>query len=306
MADLSKNPVPPLPRLRAMTVNPENTANMAAARAFLRAHARIIEIRLAEFALDGTAEAAGAAIAGLEAYRNADGGFGHGLESDALAPSSQPLAVDSAFDLLADIAESTEDPTLRERAAASARATLDYLDSVADSDGGLSVVLPSVAEFPRAEHWGDGVFPAGLNPTGKLLGNARALGLEHPWMERATRFCRSAIDRLDPGTDAHTALCAVRFLETELDRDASAKVYEDLLGRIDELALFKPMPGPGYGLTPLDFAPSPDSSRRRFFGTEAIQAHLDALASAQLDDGGWSAGPRPVRARSWPGVVSSR
>jgi hypothetical protein len=283
------------------------TVNTTAARTFLRTHARIVEIRLAEFTLDGVTEAASAAIAGIEAYRNPDGGFGNGLEADALAPASQPLAVDAAFGILTDIAESTEDRAIRKHAAETARATLDYLHSVADSDGGLPIVFPSVAEFPRAGHWGDGVFPAGLNPTAKLVSSARALGLDHPWMNRATQFCRSAIDRLEPGTDAHTALCVVPFLETELDREASRKAYEELLAQADQLALFKPMPGPGYGLTPLDFAPSPSSPRRKFFPTEAIEAHLDDLVSAQQDDGGWPIswtppGPRSVLA--WRGAVT--
>lgn len=283
------------------------TVNVNGARTFLRTHARIIEIRLAEFALDGTADAARGAIAGIEAYRNADGGFGNGLEPDALAPSSQPLAVDSAFDILSDIAESTTEPAIRDRAAATASATMDYLETVSGPDGGLPIVLPSVAEFPRAEHWGDGDFPPALNPTAKILGAARILGLDHPWMERATGFCRSAISGLPAGTDAHTALSAVRFLETEIDREQSRKQYQDLLRRSEQLALFKPLPGPGYGLTPLDFAPNPTDRRREFFATEAIDAHLDELASAQLEDGGWPlawAPPGPGPTLAWRGVVT--
>jgi hypothetical protein len=283
------------------------TVNLAAARTFLRTHARIIEIRLAQFALDGITDAAHAAIAGIEAYRNPDGGFGNGLEADALAPDSQPLAADAAFGILTDIAESTVDPAIRAHAAQCARATLDYLNSAADSAGGLSIVFPSVAKFPRADHWGDGVFPAGLNPTAKLVAGARVLGLDHPWINRAAGFCRSAIDRLEPGTDAHAALCVAPLLETELDRESSRKAYEELFAHADQMALFKPMPGPGYGLTPLDFAPSPSSPRRRFFAVEAIEAHLDDLASGQQEDGGWPiswAPPGPESVLAWRGVVT--
>src|SRR6185503_18686335 len=80
--------------------------NEAAARTFLLTHARIIERRLAEIYLDGAADV-GAVVHALEAYRNADGGFGHGLEGDALAPESQPLAVDTAFALVDDLAAHT-------------------------------------------------------------------------------------------------------------------------------------------------------------------------------------------------------
>ena len=39
--------------------------------------------------------------------------------------------------------------------------------------------------------------------------------------------------------------------------------------------------------SPLDFAPLPDSIARRLFDEATIEAHLDHLAGAQRDDGGW-------------------
>lgn len=80
--------------------------DVKAARTFLLTHARIIERRLAEIYLDGATDVE-PVLHALEAYRNADGGFGHGLEGDALAPESQPLAVDTAFGLLDDLADHT-------------------------------------------------------------------------------------------------------------------------------------------------------------------------------------------------------
>jgi hypothetical protein len=40
--------------------------------------------------------------------------------------------------------------------------------------------------------------------------------------------------------------------------------------------------------TPLDFAPLPDSVARPLFDDAVIEAHLDHLAAAQRDDGGWT------------------
>ncbi|MGH8792331.1 MAG: hypothetical protein ACRDXX_06775 [Stackebrandtia sp.] len=283
------------------------TVNTQAARTFIRTQARIVEKRLAEFHLDGVEDAATAAIAGLEAYRNADSGFGHGFEPDALAPDSQPLAVDSAFDILDDVASRTPLSSTRERAADAARAAMPYLDSVSAADGGLSIVLPSVAEHPRADHWGDGVFPPGLNPTAKIVGAARALGIDHPWVDRAARFCRTAVEAPDSVIDAHTALCVLRFLESEADEKWAVEAYRDIRDRIDDLAMFKPTPGPGYGLTPLDFAPSPESPRREFFADKAIEAHLDELVSAQEADGGWSVPwtpPGQAALLAWRGVAT--
>jgi hypothetical protein len=44
---------------------------------------------------------------------------------------------------------------------------------------------------------------------------------------------------------------------------------------------------PGEVHTPLDFAPTPQSPARALFSDEVIEAHLDALVSAQGEDGGW-------------------
>jgi hypothetical protein len=47
---------------------------------------------------------------------------------------------------------------------------------------------------------------------------------------------------------------------------------------------------PGEVHTPLDFAPLPDSIGRPLFDEAVISAHLDHLAAAQRDDGGWTFG----------------
>ena len=43
-----------------------------------------------------------------------------------------------------------------------------------------------------------------------------------------------------------------------------------------------------YGLTPLHFAPKPDSMCRKIFTQSQIDDHLDDLIGKQLPDGGWS------------------
>ena len=49
---------------------------------------------------------------------------------------------------------------------------------------------------------------------------------------------------------------------------------------------------------PLDFAPLPDSIARSLFDDATIAAHLDHLAAAQRDDGGWMF--------NWPVLVARR
>lgn len=282
---------------------PITVSVMTDVRTFLRQHARVLEVRLAEFHFDGDQAAGLAAIGALEAYRNADGGFGHGLEADVLAPQSQALGADFAFGVLDEVAAAGS-PEVRARAAESVERTLPFLAGVADASGGVPIVGPSILEHPRADHWNDRPYQPELNPTARLVGVARALGVEHPWLDQAAAFCRQAVDdgKVD---DAHTARCVARFLETEPDRAWAEPAYEALGQQLPKLPWFQPMPGEGYGLTPLHFAPAPDSPARVFFEKEQVEAHLDAIESQRLEDGGWPVTwepPGPASVLAWRGV----
>jgi hypothetical protein len=62
---------------------------------------------------------------------------------------------------------------------------------------------------------------------------------------------------------------------------------------------------PAYGLTPLHFAPAPDSPWRPIFDDVVIAAHLDRLERDQRDDGGWAITwepPSPAAVLEYRGV----
>src|ERR671921_371461 len=68
-----------------------NPGMLESARAFLAAHARVLDRRRFERLFEGgPADPVRAAVA---AYANADGGFGHALEPDGRGPGSQPAAL---------------------------------------------------------------------------------------------------------------------------------------------------------------------------------------------------------------------
>jgi hypothetical protein len=73
--------------------------DLAAAGRFMAKHARILDRRRFEL-LTGKTDAS-AVLAALSAYRNTDGGYGHGLEPDLRAPESQPSAALHAFEVFA-------------------------------------------------------------------------------------------------------------------------------------------------------------------------------------------------------------
>lgn len=64
-------------------------------------HARLLDRRRFELLFDGGNTEP--ALAALRAYRNRDGGYGHGLEPDLRAPESQPASALHAFEVFAEV-----------------------------------------------------------------------------------------------------------------------------------------------------------------------------------------------------------
>jgi hypothetical protein len=88
------------------------------------------------------------------------------------------------------------------------------------------------------------------------------------------------------------------------DRDRAETALERLAPLVLEAVELDPeAAGEVHG--PLDFAPRPQSLARRLFDEATIEAHLDHLAGAQLEDGGWTfnwLAWSPVAAVEWRGV----
>ena len=280
-----------------------------AGRDFLEREGRLIERRLAAALFDG-ADPAGAVHA-VRGYRNADGGFGHGLEPDKRCPDSLPIDVERAFDVLLTAAES---PRYVESCgelldSELVRAACDWLGSVAQPDGALPLAFPVVADFPHADHWADWAYVPGLNPTAGLAGRLHSMGVAHPWLTSATEWTWV---RLEAGfdEDAHTLVEVLEFLAHAPDRARARSVGARVGDWLPGLRWFRADPAdPAYGVTPLHFAPSPDSPWVGLFDDAIIQRHLDRLARDQQDDGGWPITWTPPGTASileWRGIETLR
>jgi hypothetical protein len=243
---------------------------------FIWRHARLLERAL--FACrfrDGPADAVRAAV---RAYRNADGGFGHALEPDVRAPDSMPLHCELALAALE--AAGIRHPEL-------AGGICAFLDGVAEPSGRVPVVLPAVLDYPRADHWNQPVFTGdSINPTGALVGLLTAQGVTHAWLERATAWCWERVEQ--PIEEAHDLLSALTFLRHAPDRERAAPLASRTAAQAEKTSWFLADPAATrYGLTPLTLCPTPDALGREAFADGLIEAHLDALAARQQDDGGW-------------------
>jgi hypothetical protein len=274
-----------------------NAPDFDAAAAFIAANARVLDQRRFERLFQGgDATPVRDAVA---AYRNDDGGFGHALEPDLRDPASQPAATEMALRMM-DETGSWDDELVR--------GACDWLESVAPAEGGAAAVNPSVTGWPRAPWWvPENGHPASLIQTGMIAGTLHARGVSHPWLDRATETMWTRLAGVtSPG--AYDMFGVLRFLQHVPDRSRARQVF----GRIGPLILDRGLvaldpEAPGEVHSPLDFAPEPDSLARELFDEATIKAHLDHLAQAQRDDGGWTfnwPAWSPAAEREWRGFLT--
>jgi hypothetical protein len=269
---------------------------MHAAARFIAANARVLERRRFERLVHGAEP--GALRDAVAAYRNPDGGFGHALEPDARCPGSQPLAIDFALHLLYDLGAWDDGLAL---------AACDWLAAHAPDGGGAVFADPSIEGWPHAPWLEPGDRSPSVITTGLLAGTLHAGGVTHPWLDAATGLLWSMIGSLaKPGPYDVRAL--LWFLEHVPDRERAGQALARIGPMIFDLDLVALDPQTqGEAHFPLDYAPLPTSPARRFFSQSVIDAHLDHLAAAQRDDGGWTfnwLAWSPAAEREWRGVMT--
>lgn len=258
-------------------MNTRKTSDFEAAANFVMARARVLDRRVFQRLFQGGSP--GPVRDAIAAYRNDDGGFGHALEPDLRTAASQPAAVEMALRLM-DLAGAWDTGL--------ASAACDWLVTVAPGEGGAAAVLPSVSDGAHAPWWvlQEG-YPASVIQTGQIAGVLYARGFRHPWLERATEVMWDRIGELtEPG--GYEMFGVLAFLQHVPDRARAREAFGHVGPLILERGLVALDPeASGEVHTPLDFAPLPDSIARPLFDEAVITAHLDHLAGAQRDDGGW-------------------
>ena len=254
----------------------KKTPDFDAAAEFMAARARVLDRRVFQRLFQGGApEPVRDAVA---AYRNDDGGFGHALEPDLRAAASQPAAVEMALRIM-DAADAWDEHLVRD--------AIDWLTSIAPSEGGATFVLPTLSQGPHAPWW----VPAEGNPvsliqTGQIAGVLYARGFNHPWRDGATEVMWRGIDQLTE-PNAYEMFGVLAFLQHVPDRSRAENALQRI-GRLLRALVTVDPNAEGETHSPLDFAPLPDSIARSLFDEATIDAHLDHLAGAQREDGGWT------------------
>jgi len=284
--------------------------DLCAASAFMTTHARLLDrqrfrLLLGESGPDGV-------LAALEAYRNADGGYGWGLEPDLRAAESQPGGALHAFEAFAEVA-----PATSPRAAE----LCDWLAAASLADGGLPFALPVADGAGCAPFWAEAdATVSSLHITSAVVAMAHRVAAHdpavarHPWLADATRYCLGEIARLDEPRSALELLYVLGFLDVLA---GSGGGEPDAAAHLERMAAAIPASGelPVEGgaadekVRPLDVAPRPDRPVRRHLRPEAVAADLDRLATGQADHGGWKvdyAAWSPAAALEWNGYATVR
>jgi hypothetical protein len=267
------------------------TVDLNAARTFLYDNARVLERRRFAHLFDGGPKEP--VLDALRAHRNDDGGFGHAIEPDMRAPTSQPVGVHTVAEILHELGV-RDDPMVG--------AAADWLQTVTREDGGIPFVLEDAMAYPHAPWW-QASDASSVTQTAANAAALHNLGVSHPWLETADEFLFARIAQIDTsrlGEDVglgYDLLFSVHFLDAHPD-DARATAALDALGRV-------PTAEPGSERpSALDLSPLPGTRSRRLFD---VQSDLDALERAQQDDGGWRvAWPdwNAAAAVEWRGVAT--
>jgi hypothetical protein len=272
-----------------------STSDLRRARDFVYSNARLLERARFEIAFDGAP--ADRLVAALAAYRNDDGGFGHALEPDLRTPASQPLHTEFALHALMAAGARRRDI---------ADDCCRFVAGAAATDLALPAFVAGALEYPAAAHWRAGF---GGTPTlDRTLGTVALLawhGARNAWLDRAIDRCTHYIEAAEID-EAHHLRYAFMFASIVLSGAARVRSLARLRAMLDGADFYVPeTPIERYGVTPLQFVPTPDDPARAVFDDALLERHLDDLAASQRDDGGWPIHFQPPSegaAIEWRGV----
>ena len=258
--------------------------NFGKARDFILTNARMIERRLFDYHFrNGSREGVYHAV---YAYRNSDGGFGHGMEPDTASPESQPLFSIMALETLDEIGYLTKEIILND--------FMPYFESVTTERGGIPWMLKPTSEYPCSDHFKTVKEWAALSTTAPLLAILEKHDIDIPWMNTAEQFVWDEIERIKE-KHVFCYLCVPRqlqFLEYTKHRDKADIALSNLKNWIlADGNLCKDKTDEGWGLYgkphSLNYAPSPESVLYPIFSHKTINTDLDELINRQKTDGRW-------------------
>lgn len=259
-------------------------ADYLKARDFILTNARMIERRLFQFHFEN--DSAEGVFHAVYAYRNSDGGFGHGMEPDTASPESQPLFSIMALEALDEVGYLTKEIILND--------FMPYFESVTTEKGGIPWMLRPKTNYPCEEHFKTVKEWAALSTTAPLLGILEKYKIEILWKKKAENFVWSEFERIKE-KHAFCYLCVPRwitFLKHTSNQGESQKVIKNLKNWIlNNGIICEDSSDEGWGLYgkphSLNYATSSESILYSIFTKETIESDIKELINKQKEDGRW-------------------
>jgi hypothetical protein len=284
----------------------------AAARTFLLTQARPLEQALYRWEFENGSE--DEVYMALNAYANADGGFGRALEPDLRSPDSSILATSTALQTLRRI----DAPAGHELVQGAVR----YLRDTFDVDNiRWPLISPTANNAPHAPWWTVGPEHPGLFREYAVNPRAELLGVLYHYRDLADEGILTAVERallfhyrsLSQALDMNEVLCTIRLIETEeTPDDVRAAAREAVVRSLPETMARETEAWESYSLQPLAVADSPDAALAADVA-DLIPANLDFRIDEQEADGSWAPSwswgdlyPEtwPEARRNWQGVLT--
>jgi hypothetical protein len=210
----------------------------------------------------------------LLAYKNPDGGFGHGLEHDLKCPDSNPLGLEFLLSVNRDtgvpvtkVLEGTPEWVLRNRAA----------------DGSL-LNPASLRDYPLASWWAEW---GGQRAPDSITGNLLRLGLCPPPLAESTKSWvleNLTLEKVKANEWLFMAYHAFDYFMNVEDFPDLGTYREAMVQNI--VACAENAPEGQYGTVSM-FAPTPKSPLAQRLPKALLKRALDYLMDTQREDGSW-------------------
>lgn len=206
-------------------------------------------------------------------YKNADGGWGHGLEHDIKCPDSHPLALE----FLLNINRDTGVPltTLLE-------GTVQWVERNREADGSLRDP-ESLMKYPLAPWWSGG----GQSKPDSITGNLIRLGICSDELKAST--AQWASDHLNVAQieENEWLFMAYHAFDYYVNTPATPEHAQHRDAAIANIVACASKAEPKQYSSYFSFAAAPDSPVAQATPPELVNKFLDHLASSQREDGGW-------------------
>ncbi len=283
------------------------------AKAFLFSHARPLEQALYRHEFESAPQED--VLLELARFQNADGGFGHALESDFRAPESSALATSVALDILRDINAPAAHPLI-------CRALAYLLHTYQRDTQTWRIIPPTGDASPHAPWWNQERLEETfqhfrINPKAELVSYFYRYDSAISTKEKEEMLASLLADAqaLPDAVSVDELLCLLRLHACKnLPTDARHYLQTRLPKMIAATVETNPEKWGGYCLKPFWAIPTPQAPFAEVI-RPALEQNLDYQIDTQNEDGSWSLNwswfgqfpdEWPTAEREWRGVLTLR